>query len=126
MEGSLTTIPLPFAKTIVLAVPRSIARSLENRLRSERGDQDIIGLLIGVRVNDALAVRARDAAPRRKDRKGNVEGARLSRGSSAGGARAPAPFDSDCNSSPFNLHSCCRRIPPVRITREQPQPRVPP
>src|SRR5437870_9055293 len=55
MEGSFTTIPLPFAKTIVLAVPRSIARSLENRLRSERGDQDIIGLLSGVRVNDALA-----------------------------------------------------------------------
>jgi hypothetical protein len=31
IEGSLTTMPLPRAKTQVLAVPRSIARSLENR-----------------------------------------------------------------------------------------------
>jgi uncharacterized membrane protein len=36
MEGSLTTIPLPLAKTSVLAVPRSIARSDENRLNKER------------------------------------------------------------------------------------------
>src|ERR1035441_8128006 len=36
MEGSLTTIPLPLAKTSVLAVPRSIARSEENRLNKER------------------------------------------------------------------------------------------
>src|SRR5215471_8646658 len=36
MEGSLTTIPLPAAKTSVLAVPKSIARSLENTLNSER------------------------------------------------------------------------------------------
>src|SRR2546426_11962654 len=43
MEGSLTTIPFPFAKTIVLAVPRSIARSFEKRLSRERGDQVIIG-----------------------------------------------------------------------------------
>src|SRR5437867_9578189 len=45
MEGSLTTIPFPFAKTIVLAVPRSIARSFEKRLSRERGDQVIIGPL---------------------------------------------------------------------------------
>src|SRR5437867_11972162 len=45
MEGSLTTIPFPFAKTIVLAVPRSIARSFEKRLSRERGDQVIIGHL---------------------------------------------------------------------------------
>src|SRR6185369_7088683 len=32
MEGSLTTIPRPFANTKVLAVPRSIARSLEKGL----------------------------------------------------------------------------------------------
>src|SRR5207248_7016318 len=36
IEGSLTTMPLPLAYTSVLAVPRSIARSLENMLNSER------------------------------------------------------------------------------------------
>src|ERR1700761_3292550 len=36
IEGSLTTIPLPRAYTRVLAVPRSIAKSLENMLNSER------------------------------------------------------------------------------------------
>ena len=36
MEGSLTTTPLPRAKTRVLAVPRSIARSDENTLNKER------------------------------------------------------------------------------------------
>src|SRR5882724_11390944 len=36
MEGSLTTIPFPLAYTKVLAVPRSIARSEENRLKRER------------------------------------------------------------------------------------------
>src|SRR5215471_4943632 len=36
MDGSLTTIPFPLANTKVLAVPRSIARSDENRLKRER------------------------------------------------------------------------------------------
>src|SRR5207245_195060 len=36
IEGSLTTMPLPRAYTSVLAVPRSMARSLEKRLKSER------------------------------------------------------------------------------------------
>ena len=36
IEGSLTTIPLPLAKTRVLAVPRSIAKSDENKLKRER------------------------------------------------------------------------------------------
>src|SRR5712692_8689664 len=36
MDGSLTTIPLPRANTRVLAVPRSIARSEENRLKTDR------------------------------------------------------------------------------------------
>src|SRR6202451_4409370 len=36
MEGSLTTMPLPRAYTKVFAVPKSIARSLENTLNSER------------------------------------------------------------------------------------------
>ena len=36
MEGSLTTIPFPFANTRVLAVPRSMAKSDENRLKRER------------------------------------------------------------------------------------------
>src|ERR1051326_389148 len=36
IEGSFTTMPLPLAYTSVLAVPRSIARSLENMLNSER------------------------------------------------------------------------------------------
>src|SRR5213593_5230356 len=35
IDGSLTTMPLPRAKTHVLAVPRSIARSLENRDKRE-------------------------------------------------------------------------------------------
>src|SRR5271169_6161649 len=34
IDGSLTTMPLPLAKTSVLAVPRSIARSLEKKLKS--------------------------------------------------------------------------------------------
>src|SRR5712692_5612608 len=36
MEGSFTTMPLPLAYTRVLAVPRSMAKSLENMLNSER------------------------------------------------------------------------------------------
>src|SRR4030095_9166004 len=36
IDGSLTTIPFPRAYTQVLAVPRSIARSLENRENRER------------------------------------------------------------------------------------------
>src|ERR1700729_4124336 len=36
IEGSLTTMPFPRAYTRVLAVPKSIARSLENILNSER------------------------------------------------------------------------------------------
>src|SRR5579864_225739 len=36
MEGSFTTMPLPRAYTSVLAVPRSMARSLEKMLNSER------------------------------------------------------------------------------------------
>src|SRR5215510_13648417 len=36
IEGSETTMPRPRAKTSVFAVPRSIAKSLENRLNIER------------------------------------------------------------------------------------------
>src|SRR5947209_12222569 len=36
IEGSLTTMPFPLAYTRVLAVPRSIARSEEKRLKRER------------------------------------------------------------------------------------------
>src|SRR5579875_2527951 len=36
MDGSLTMTPLPFAYTSVLAVPRSMARSEEKTLKSER------------------------------------------------------------------------------------------
>src|SRR5918995_4369855 len=36
IDGSLTTIPLPRAYTQVFAVPRSIARSLENNENKER------------------------------------------------------------------------------------------
>src|SRR5579859_2110602 len=36
MEGSFTTMPLPRAYTRVLAVPRSMARSLEKMLNSDR------------------------------------------------------------------------------------------
>ena len=40
IDGSLTTMPLPAAYTRVLAVPRSMARSLENMLKSERNPWD--------------------------------------------------------------------------------------
>src|ERR1700680_1930618 len=36
MEGSFTTIPFPFGYSSVVAVPRSIAKSEENKLNSER------------------------------------------------------------------------------------------
>src|SRR5262249_43044269 len=36
IDGSLTTMPLPRAYTHVLAVPRSMARSLENKEKSDR------------------------------------------------------------------------------------------
>src|SRR6478609_8311721 len=36
IDGSLTTMPFPFAYTRVLAVPRSIARSDEIRLKTDR------------------------------------------------------------------------------------------
>src|SRR6185503_18717903 len=62
IEGSLTTMPLPRAYTQVLAVPRSMARSLENRESIERrltktpsGADD--GLFIGgnrARLNTVL------------------------------------------------------------------------
>jgi hypothetical protein len=55
MEGSLTTIPLPLAKTSVLAVPRSIARSEENRLNKERKFIEIKVIRFG---KDARALKA--------------------------------------------------------------------
>ncbi len=36
IDGSLTTMPLPLAKTSVFAVPKSMARSEESRLKTER------------------------------------------------------------------------------------------
>src|SRR5450755_3427719 len=50
MDGSLTTMPLPLAKTRVFAVPRSMARSDEKRLNKERrfmnfGDDNYRGML---------------------------------------------------------------------------------
>src|SRR5208283_2774908 len=36
MDGSLTTMPLPWAETRVFAVPKSMARSEENKLKRER------------------------------------------------------------------------------------------
>jgi hypothetical protein len=42
MDGSQSTIPLPLAYTRVVAVPRSIARSFENRLNMDRGLQAIV------------------------------------------------------------------------------------
>src|SRR4030066_104688 len=56
MDGSLTTMPLPRAYTHVLAVPRSMARSLENRENTDR------------RLKDALlaAAGAQEARPRRR------------------------------------------------------------
>jgi hypothetical protein len=42
IDGSHSTIPFPFAYTSVVAVPRSIARSFENRLNIDRGLQAIV------------------------------------------------------------------------------------
>ena len=36
MEGSFTTMPFPLAYTNVLAVPKSIAKSEDNRLKTDR------------------------------------------------------------------------------------------
>src|SRR5215470_4143247 len=49
IEGSLTTIPRPLAYTKVFAVPRSIARSLENKLNSGRKFMEVYGLLVSLR-----------------------------------------------------------------------------
>src|SRR5881394_1734563 len=45
MEGSLTTMPRPFAYTRVFAVPRSMARSLENRLKTRLRFMNLLQLL---------------------------------------------------------------------------------
>src|SRR2546426_3012217 len=42
IDGSQSTMPLPFAYTSVVAVPRSIARSFENRLSTDLGLQAIV------------------------------------------------------------------------------------
>src|SRR5690349_1556666 len=48
IEGSLTTMPLPRAYTQVLAVPRSMARSLENNDSIERRlNRKLLGNAVG-------------------------------------------------------------------------------
>ena len=42
IDGSHSTMPLPFAYTSVVAVPRPIARSFENRLSTDLGLQAIV------------------------------------------------------------------------------------
>src|SRR5882724_8899114 len=42
IDGSHSTMPLPLAYTSVVAVPRSIARSFENRLSTDLGLQAIV------------------------------------------------------------------------------------
>ena len=42
IDGSLTTIPLPAANTRVFAVPRSMARSDEKKLNSERKFMEVL------------------------------------------------------------------------------------
>src|SRR3954469_11817531 len=56
MEGSLTTIPLPRAYTHVLAVPRSIARSLENNEKNEPSGNQLL-----LRYEDAVLAGSLDA-----------------------------------------------------------------
>ena len=43
MEGSRTTMPLPFTYTSVMAVPRSMARSFE---RKEKGERKLKGIAV--------------------------------------------------------------------------------
>jgi len=50
IDGSLTTMPRPRAYTHVLAVPRSMARSLENNEKRERNAN---ALLLAARVTRA-------------------------------------------------------------------------
>src|SRR6185503_2222703 len=45
IEGSFTTIPRPLAYTRVFAVPRSMARSLENRLKTRLRFMKVLRLL---------------------------------------------------------------------------------
>jgi hypothetical protein len=46
MDGSLTTMPRPRAKTQVLAVPRSIARSWEKRARKDANTWELQASLV--------------------------------------------------------------------------------
>src|SRR5881296_589444 len=87
MEGSLTTIPFPFAKTIVLAVPRSIARSFEKRLSRERGDQVIIEPLRTRKQLPAWIEGARARAP------GRTQDASATRESAAAACRMSLDFN---------------------------------
>src|SRR5437762_4422459 len=59
IEGSLTTMPLPFAYTSVLAVPRSMARSEENMLKMERKFISVPGTCL--RVSSGVLCRKLDS-----------------------------------------------------------------
>ena len=64
IEGSSTTMPRPLAKTSVLAVPRSIARSLEKLLVRERRKFIFGSSLPQTRINCSRMVAFhRNAAP---------------------------------------------------------------
>src|SRR5579862_7373988 len=62
MEGSLTTMPLPLAKTSVLAVPRSMARSDDNKLKTDRKLYPFLLVIAPLRNHNGYAFDGR-AAP---------------------------------------------------------------
>ena len=66
IDGSLTTMPLPRAYTQVLAVPRSMARSLENNDNIERR---LNGKLLEKSAIDSRRVDSRPWRSRRERRK---------------------------------------------------------
>src|SRR5512145_1426730 len=69
IEGSETTMPRPRAKTSVFAVPRSIAKSLENRLNIERRfiETDLEPLRIGLQLLQKILAAVYRAARRAID-----------------------------------------------------------
>ena len=60
IDGSFTMIPLPCANTSVLAVPRSMARSVENQLKIDRVFMSVLLVLerseLGAKAKDCLGL----------------------------------------------------------------------
>src|SRR5207302_2002178 len=53
IDGSLTTMPLPFANTNVFAVPKSMARSEDSRLKTERRVYRVLLIMAATRISSS-------------------------------------------------------------------------